>query len=153
MYGWLCISIEKAWASVFPSWNRNNLTGNNTVLKDGESVTLWRQQLWKTTTCTVFSYTPAPWKKAGTKSPFLFWFFHSGKYFCYMLANWLAREGPSVKVWGQCMKPWLTVTVDAEQLEHTWSQLLFSQSPSVLWMQSAEQWGTQLLPAVLVQCC
>lgn len=94
MYGWLCIYIEKAWASVFPYHNRNHLIGNNTSMKDGVSVPLWRWQLWNiTTTCKCVFLHTSPQNKAGMKFPFLFFSFLLKKVFllyivcciCYIL--------------------------------------------------------------------
>ena len=98
MYGWLCICVEEAWASVFPYHNRNHLIGNNTAMKDGVSVPSWRRQLWKiTTTCNCFFLYTSPWNKAGTKSPFLFFSFPLKKVFLLYVCKLTSKRRPLCK--------------------------------------------------------
>lgn len=95
MYRWLCIYIEKAWASVFPYHNRNHLIGNNTAMKDGVSVPLRRWQLWKiTTTCNCFFLHTSPPEQSRHKIPISFFSFPLKKVFLSYVCKLTSKRRP-----------------------------------------------------------
>lgn len=75
-----------------------------------------------------FSYTK-PLEQSRHKILSLLASFYTRRYFCYMFANWLAREGRSVEMWEWWMKTWPTESADAEKLEHTGASYLLARAP------------------------